>query len=137
VILIIAGSRDLWVSHDFIRDAIERSPFFPTEIVQGGARGVDACALAYATSRGILCKEFPADWNAHGRSAGPIRNRQMAKYGEALIYIHRLIGISTGTLNMLNAMRSAGKPSFGAIVEKPGEMTERSWKHSLAHPCAT
>lgn len=47
------------------------------EIIQGGAKGADALAKAWAHARGIPCTEVPADWDRHGKRAGPLRNRQM------------------------------------------------------------
>jgi hypothetical protein len=46
-------------------------------IIQGGAPGVDAYAKAWAEAREIACETYPADWDAHGKAAGPIRNQQM------------------------------------------------------------
>lgn len=46
-------------------------------IIHGAARGADALAGAWASSRGVPQIACPADWAAHGKAAGPIRNRQM------------------------------------------------------------
>lgn len=48
-----------------------------TCIVQGGAKGADELAKNWAERHNIECKEYKADWDAYGRSAGPIRNREM------------------------------------------------------------
>lgn len=48
-----------------------------TEIAEGGASGADAQANQAASDLGIACQTFKADWQAHGRAAGPIRNQQM------------------------------------------------------------
>lgn len=44
-------------------------------------------------------KVFPADWNKYGKKAGPIRNKKMANYAEALLAIWD--GKSCGTKNMI------------------------------------
>lgn len=49
-------------------------------IVSGGAAGVDSLAKQYATENNYQYREFPADWNKHGKSAGYIRNTLMHKY---------------------------------------------------------
>lgn len=71
------------------------------EIVSGGARGVDSLAERLANEENFLLKVFPADWNKYGKSAGPIRNRQMVEYikekdGVCLIFWD---GQSRGTKN--------------------------------------
>jgi cysteine synthase len=106
--LIIAGSRDFddmgfvaaWIIHKFRLDDID-------EIVSGGARGVDACGEQFARMHGIPVKQFPAQWDLHGRAAGPIRNAQMAKYGDVLIAFS---SGGRGTANMISTMRKEGKP---------------------------
>lgn len=49
----------------------------PIAIVQGGARGADFIAKAWAEKHGIPCETFKADWNRYGRGAGPVRNSEM------------------------------------------------------------
>jgi hypothetical protein len=50
------------------------------EIVSGGAHGADTIAKQYAKLRSFTYKEFPANWDEHGKSAGYIRNAEMAEY---------------------------------------------------------
>lgn len=52
-----------------------------TAIIQGGARGADSHAAAWADKNNCLSLTFHADWTKHGRSAGPIRNRRMIDEG--------------------------------------------------------
>lgn len=56
-----------------------------TEVVSGGAFGADSCGEAWATVNAIPVKVFQADWETHGKAAGPIRNQQMAEYADACI----------------------------------------------------
>lgn len=56
-----------------------------TEVVQGGASGADREAKYWAIDRGIKTTEFRANWNFHGKAAGPMRNAEMARYGEICI----------------------------------------------------
>jgi hypothetical protein len=96
--VIIAGGRDY---HDYqtLLEAIKEANFDITTIISGGAPGVDALGERYAVEMDIPLKVFPANWQAHGRAAGPIRNRKMAENAEALIAIWD--GISRGTKNMI------------------------------------
>lgn len=56
-----------------------------TEIVHGCASGADLCAEKWAANRLIPTTTFRPDWQRHGRAAGPIRNRAMAEYADALV----------------------------------------------------
>lgn len=104
---IIAGTRD--ISHyEFVRLCIERCPWHDeiTEVVSGDCRGVDVCGAVWGNDRGLPVRKFPADWKAYGFSAGPLRNRQMAEYADALIAIWD--GESRGTANMIKTARDHG-----------------------------
>ena len=56
-----------------------------TEEVCGEATGADNFGKMTAIKLGIPIKNFPADWNKFGASAGPIRNQQMAEYSNVCI----------------------------------------------------
>lgn len=70
------------------------------EIVSGTARGADKLGERYAHEKGYPVKRFPANWDLHGRSAGPIRNREMAEYADALVAFYD--GSSAGTKSMIS-----------------------------------
>ena len=76
------------------------------EIISGGCTGADALAEIYAKEWDIPLKVFPADWEKYGKSAGPIRNEQMAKYatsnGDHAFLIAFWDGKSRGTKNMID-----------------------------------
>jgi hypothetical protein len=53
---------------------------------------------------------YPADWNTHGRTAGPIRNSRMLAEGKpdlVLAFTHDL-SKSIGTRDMVTKARAAG-----------------------------
>lgn len=74
------------------------SKFHITEVVCGMAKGADSLGEDWAKRNKIPIKYFPADWDKYGRSAGPIRNGEMAKYGDALILLWD--GKSSGSAGM-------------------------------------
>lgn len=96
---IIAGSRGIDSVMDVLA-AMADSGFEITEVVSGGAKGVDLLGELLAASSGIPVRRFPAEWDRHGKSAGPIRNIQMAEYADALIAIWD--GKSRGTKHMID-----------------------------------
>jgi hypothetical protein len=60
----------------------------------------------FAKWKGIAVKEYPADWQKHGKAAGPIRNRQMLEDGKPDLVIAFSGG--RGTANMISQARAAG-----------------------------
>ena len=110
---IIAGSRNI-TDLSVVREAVERSGFSVTEVVSGGARGVDRLGERLAGILEVPCRVFPADWDAHGRSAGAIRNGEMADYADALVAVWD--GRSRGTANMISQARRRGLEVY---VHKP------------------
>lgn len=47
------------------------------KLVTGGAPGADYLAEQWAIERGVPYDSIRADWERHGRAAGPIRNQQV------------------------------------------------------------
>jgi hypothetical protein len=80
--ILVCGGRD-YTDRAAVRrvlDAALRSG--PIEIIQGGAKGADRFAREWAIGNGVTCTTYEADWTTHGRSAGPIRNREMLSQGK-------------------------------------------------------
>ncbi len=102
---IIAGGRTV-TDYSLVLSAIGESEFEITQVVSGMAPGVDTLAIQYAQEKQLPLAEFHADWNRHKRAAGPIRNRQMAEYADALIAIWD--GESRGTKNMIEEATKRG-----------------------------
>lgn len=77
-------------------------------IVSGGASGADAMGERYADENGFAVERYPADWAQYGKSAGPIRNRQMAQAADYVICFWD--GESRGTRSMIDFAEQYGKP---------------------------
>ena len=103
--VIIAGGRNI---HDYelVKEAIAEAGFPISTVVSGGANGVDRLGEQYAMDMNLKLNIFEADWETHGRAAGPIRNRKMAENAEALIAIWD--GKSRGTKNMIETATKKG-----------------------------
>ena len=113
MIVIIAGSRDLFVPVSVIEEAVAASNFEVHEIVSGGARGIDSCGELYAMEKNIKLTRFPIqdfewrEWEARGKTGanpGHARNEKMARYGEALIVVWKQQ--TPGTADMLRRARA-------------------------------
>ena len=112
--VIIAGGREI-TDFNAVKTAYFKSDFIATEVVSGAARGVDYLGEVLAKNIGIPVKRFPADWNKYGRTAGPIRNAQMAEYADALIAVWD--GESKGTANMIIQAREKGLDVFIYLIK--------------------
>lgn len=111
----IVGSRKI-KDFNLLVDVVRDSKFIITEIVSGGAPGVDTLAYMYATARDIPYTEFTAKWNQHGRGAGFLRNKEIVDYADAVIAIWD--GKSKGTLHTIKLAQDANKPIY---IWKPYE----------------
>jgi len=109
--VIICGTRsDEQLSDNLIYDAIKKSGFDVTEVVEGGADGVDLAAWMHAIENGMATTRFDALWNKYGTRAGPIRNQQMVDYADALIAIPDKA--SVGTWDAVRKAESKGIPVY-------------------------
>jgi hypothetical protein len=90
--VIIAGGRDYQVT---LEDWQKLNEIPITEVVSGGASGADKGGEQYAEDKQIPVRKFPADWKEHGRAAGPIRNREMAQYADAVVLFRGGIGTNS------------------------------------------
>ena len=99
--IIIAGGRT-FNNYDLLTQSCDKALSLQTEveIVSGTANGADKLGEKYAKEKGYSVKQFPAEWDKHGKSAGYIRNEEMAKYADALIAFWD--GKSKGTKHMID-----------------------------------
>jgi hypothetical protein len=74
------------------------------EIVSGGAKGADMFGECFASDNNINVTVFRANWKTHGKSAGPLRNVEMAKYADICI----LFPGGAGTQSMKKCARQYG-----------------------------
>lgn len=72
--VIVTGGRD-YSDWDKVQKVLDL--FDIDAIIQGGAKGADRLARAYAVKHGMVPVTFDADWTKHGLAAGPIRNKEM------------------------------------------------------------
>ena len=100
----IIGSRQLE-----IENLSEYIPLTTTEIVSGGAKGIDTCAKKYAISANIKLTEFLPDYSKYGKSAPLYRNLKIIAYADEIIAFWD--GKSRGTKFVIdNALKQNKKP---------------------------
>jgi predicted Rossmann fold nucleotide-binding protein DprA/Smf involved in DNA uptake len=117
--VIIAGSRSI-VNAEVVANAVEASGYSVTEVISGGARGVDGLGEKWGLDRGIPVRRIEPDWKVFKRGAGPQRNREMANVADALVAIWD--GKSRGTADMI---RTARKFNLLVYVYSPAEEGEQ------------
>jgi len=78
-----------------------------SEIITGGANGVDSIAEHYARQNNIKCKIFYPVYAVHGKRAPLIRNNEIVKNCDALLAIWD--GTSTGTAYTIGKAKREGK----------------------------
>ncbi len=106
---IIAGSRYGFVAKNTF-EGVESSGFEVTEVVSGGAIGVDRDGEYYAKVNQLPCTRFIPKWDELGKRAGFVRNQEMANYADALVAIWD--GKSKGTEHMISCMKKLNKPTY-------------------------
>jgi hypothetical protein len=80
-----------------------------TCIIEGGAKGADYLACRWSAARGLDQHfRFSADWELHGKAAGPKRNQRMIDEGKPDIVVAFPGG--TGTADMVMRAKAAGIP---------------------------
>lgn len=113
--VIIAGGRD-FDNYEYLSETMSKLDFIVTEVVCGGARGADTLGETWAKNNGVPIKYFYPDWDNYGKSAGNIRNRDMADYGDYLVAFWD--GKSKGTQNMITSMQRVGKHGTVKFYER-------------------
>ena len=99
----IVGSRRLYVSNigDYLSAEI-------TEIVSGGAKGVDSSAREYALKNNIRLTEFLPEYNKYGKAASLKRDMQIINYADKVIAFWD--GKSKGTKYVIENCKKTNTP---------------------------
>lgn len=82
-------------------------------VIHGDAPGADRLAGRLGKQWGAKIVKEPADWDTHGKAAGPIRNQKMLDdHKPEIIYAFRTTGKSNGTDDMVQRAEKAGVPTY-------------------------
>lgn len=106
------GSEALW--ERAYATLCENIPANATEIVSGGAIGVDTLAERYAKENHLRLKVFPPDYDLFGKRAPILRNDEIVAYSQYVIAIWD--GSSRGTAYTISACLEKGVPVKAFIL---------------------
>ncbi len=99
----IVGSRSI-----IVEDLNKFLPKNMTEIVSGGANGIDSCAKKYAIKNGLIYTEFLPEYEKYRRYAPIKRNMQIVEYSDFIIAFWN--GESRGTRFVIDYCSQKNKP---------------------------
>ena len=112
--VLVTGSRD-WIDEaPILRGLLDqiRPDGTTLTLVHGACRtGADRIAHRLATAMGWAVEAWPADWQRHGKGAGPRRNAAMVKAG-ADICLAYIKGGSPGATHCARLAEKAGIPTW-------------------------
>lgn len=99
----VIGSRCLTIT-----DLGNYLPYNCTEIVSGGANGIDTCAENYADEHQLRLTVFTPYYQHYKRGAPSIRNRQIVDYADMVIAFWD--GKSRGTKSVIEYCKQTETP---------------------------
>ncbi len=107
MIILVCGSRH-YQNYALIHETL--SQFTAPTIINGGATGADRLSSIAAKELGFTVRTYLADWNAHGKAAGPIRNTKMldSETIDLVLAFSDDYSKSPGTNNMIRQAKSRG-----------------------------
>ena len=98
----VIGSRTISIEN--IEDYIPKAA---TEIISGGAKGIDTCAKLFAEKHNLFYTEFLPEYKKYSRAAPIVRNREIVDYADIVIAIWD--GTSKGTKSVIDYCKKSGK----------------------------
>ena len=124
LVIAAGGGRDLaWPHQRIAAELLARSGGRLVHLVlHGGARGADAAIGRAAGQLGWCSLAMPAQWQQHGRAAGPIRNRELLQQAIARAEAHA----SPGSLASVLVVAFPGGPGTASLVQLARRMAPRS-----------
>ena len=124
LVIAAGGGRDLaWPQQRIAAELLARSSGRLVHLLlHGGARGADAAIGRAAQQLGWSALVMPAQWERHGRAAGPIRNRELLEQAVARAEAHSSPGYQASVL----VVAFPGGAGTASLVQQARRMASRS-----------
>jgi len=107
--VLVCGDRN-WKDAILIQERLSQLPSGAV-VLHGDCRGADRIAGNVAEFLGLEVEKYPANWDKYGRSAGPIRNRDMLDTRPHLVIaFHDDLTKSKGTKDCVTEARNRNIP---------------------------
>jgi predicted Rossmann-fold nucleotide-binding protein len=124
LVIAAGGGRDLaWPHQRIAAELLARSSGRLVHLLlHGGARGADAAIARAAHQLGWCSLVMPAQWQQHGRAAGPIRNRELLQQAIARAVAHS----SPGSMASVLVVAFPGGAGTASLVQQARRLASRS-----------
>jgi hypothetical protein len=124
LVIAAGGGRDLaWPHQRIAAELLARSGGRLVHLLlHGGARGADAAIARAAHQLGWSSLVMPAQWQRHGRAAGPIRNRELLQQAVTRAVAHS----SPGSMASVLVVAFPGGAGTASLVQQARRMASRS-----------
>ncbi len=124
LVIAAGGGRDLaWPHQRIAAELLARSSGRLVHLLlHGGARGADAAIARAAHQLGWCSLVMPAQWQQHGRAAGPIRNRELLQQAIARAVAHS----SPGSMASVLVVAFPGGAGTASLVQQARRLAARS-----------
>ena len=124
LVIAAGGGRDLaWPQQRVAAELLARSGGRLVHLLlHGGARGADAAIGRAAQQLGWSALVMPAQWQLHGRAAGPIRNRELLEQAIARAEAHSSPGYQASVL----VVAFPGGAGTASLMREARRMASRS-----------
>ncbi len=122
--ILISGSRKLSDNTTYTELEKVMSTLTPTQILHGGAKGVDTLAAQYATKHKLPQTIIKPDYTKGGKYAPLMRNTELVKMADKVVCIYATDKVRQGgTGDTYRKAMKAGKLAAELVPEK-GEITK-------------
>ena len=124
LVIAAGGGRDLaWPHQRIAAELLARSGGRLVHLLlHGGARGADAAIARAVHQLGWCSLVMPAQWQQHGRAAGPIRNRELLQRAIARAVAHS----SPGSMASVLVVAFPGGAGTASLVQQARRLAFRS-----------
>ena len=124
LVIAAGGGRDLaWPQQRVAAELLARSSGRLVHLLlHGGARGADAAIGRAAQQLGWSALVMPAQWQLHGRAAGPIRNRELLEQAITRAVAHS----SPGSIASVLVVALPGGAGTASLVREARRLAARA-----------